>query len=553
MRAMPRPSWRLLRSEAVAGLPGAIGSVPDGMAASVLAGISPIHGLYASFAGPIAGGATASTRRMLIATTSAAALAGGSAVATLPQADREPALILLTLIAGGIMLAAGIARLGRYTRFVSHSVMLGFLSGIAINIVFGQLADLTGVAAQGRTSVQKGLYVLLHPGQIDVQTLVTGLLAIGIIVGLQKTKLRTVSALLALIIPTAIAAAAGWTVALVADVGTIPTGIPLPALPKLSYLSFHLVVGAASVAVIVLIQGAGVAETAPNLDGSLSDSNRDFLAQGAGNVAASLFQGQPVGGSVGQTALNLTGGARDRWAGIFSGIWMLLILGLFSGVVGEVAMATLAGLLIVAAFGALRPGEVASILRSGPTSQIALITTFLATLALPIAAAVGIGVALSLLLQVNQEAMDLRVVELHPAADGRLVEGPVPHDVPSRTVTMVDVYGSLLYAGSKTLQLRLPDPTGAERAAIVLRLRGRTSLGSTFFSVLGEYAGRLGAGGGRLFLSGVAPELYERMASAGLLARIPNLEVWQATTVVSESSLEAYDAARAWVADETAR
>jgi SulP family sulfate permease len=548
MRAMARPSWRLLRSDAIAGLPGAIGSVPDGMAASVLAGISPIHGLYASFIGPIAGGATASTRRMVIATTSAAALAGGSAVARLPEADREPALFLLTLLAGGIMLAAGILRLGRYTRFVSHSVMLGFLSGIACNIIFGQLPDLTGVTAQGRTAVQRGLYVLLHPGQIDVPTLVTGLLAIAIIAGLQRTKLRAVSALLALIIPTVIAAAAGWSVELVADAGSIPTGVPLPALPKLSYFSVDLLVGAAAVAIIVLIQGAGVAETAPNLDGSLPDPDRDFLAQGAGNIASSLFQGQPVGGSVGQTALNITAGARDRWAGIFSGVWMLLILVVFSGVVGKVAMATLAGLLIVAAFGALHPQEVRSILRSGPTSQIALITTFLATLALPIAAAVGIGVALSLLLQVNQEAMDLRVVELRPDTTGLLVEGPVPDTAPSRAVTMVDVYGSLLYAGSKTLQRRLPDPAGTDHAAIVLRLRGRTSLGSTFFSVLGEYAGRLGAGGGRLFLSGVAPELYERMASAGVLARIPNLEVWQATKVVSESSLEAYHAARDWLA-----
>ena len=547
MRAMARPSWRLLRSDAVAGVPNAIGAVPDGMAASVLAGINPIHGLYASFAGRIAGGATASTRRMIITTTSAAALAGGSAVARLPQADREPALFLLTLLAGAIMIAAGIARLGRYARFVSHSVMLGFLSGIACNIIFGQLPDLTGVTAQGRTAVQKGLYVLVHPRQIDVPTLVTGLLAIAIVAGLRRTKLQSISALLALAVPTAVAAAAGWGVALVADAGAIPTGIPLPALPKLSYFSIDLLVGAASVAVIVLIQGAGVAEAAPNLDGTLPETNRDFLAQGAGNVAASLFQGQPVGSSVGQTALNITAGARDRWAGIFSGVWLLLILALFSGVVGKVAVATLAGLLIFAAIRALQPGEVESILRTGPTSQIALVTTLLATLALPIAAAVGIGVALSLLLQVNQEAMDLRVVELHPGPDGRLVEGPVPHDAPSRAVTMVDVYGSLLYAGSKTLQRRLPDPAGADRAAIVLRLRGRTSLGSTFFSVLAEYAGRLGAGGGRLFLSGVAPELYERMASAGVLARIPNLEVWQATTVVSESSLEAYQAARDWL------
>src|SRR5688500_16803894 len=124
----PQPAT--LRQDAIAGVPGSVASVPDGMASAVLAGVNPIYGLYAAFAGPVGGGLTSSTRLMVITTTSAAALAAGSAIADVPEADRAEALFLLTILAGAAMLAAGLLRLGRYTRFVSLSVMLGFLTGI---------------------------------------------------------------------------------------------------------------------------------------------------------------------------------------------------------------------------------------------------------------------------------------------------------------------------------------------------------------------------------------------------------------------------------------
>ena len=92
----------------------------------------------------------------------------------------------------------------------------------------------------------------------------------------------------------------------------------------------------------------------------------------------------------------------------------------------------------------------------------------------------GIGLVISLLLQLNQEAIDLAVVQLQVDDEGRFVETPPPARLPSHTVVVLDVYGSLFYAGSRTLQVRLPDPSGAERPAVVLRLRGRTSLGATF-------------------------------------------------------------------------
>jgi len=260
---------------------------------------------------------------------------------------------------------------------------------------------------------------------------------------------------------------------------------------------------------------------------------------------SSLFRGMPVGGSVGQTAINVSAGARTRWAAIWSGAWMLVILAALSPLVAKVAMPTLAAILIFAAAGALRPSEVRTIMRTGRISQIAVTSTFLATLFLPVAAAVGIGVVLSLLLQLNKGAMDLSVVELVPAGHGRFTERPAPAHLPSDQVTILDVYGSLLYAGARTLQARLPDPSGSHAPAVVLRLRGRTSLGATFLKVSTEYAERLAEVDGRLYLSGLDPHIAERFRHTGRLEDAAR--IFEATPLVGESTEQARHAAQAWL------
>jgi sulfate permease, SulP family len=545
-----KPDRQHFGKDLVAGLPRSIGSVPDGMAMAVLVGVNPVHGLYASFAGPIAGGLTSSTQRMVITPTTAAALAAGSAVAGFDTDQRPEALFLLTVLAGLVMIAAGLLRLGRYTRFVSHAVMTGFLTGVAVNIICGQLGDLTGIAAQGPNAIAKALDVITHPGNINVASLLTGLAALAILFGLARTRWKMVGALVALIVPTlAVVIAGADSVARVEDEGAIPQQIPLPALPDLSLISIDLVVNALAIVVIVLVQGAGVSEAAPNADGRPSNMNRDFLAQGVGNLAAGLFRGQPVGGSVGQTALNVAAGARTRWAAIWSGIWMLVILIAFAGVVSKVAMPTLAAVLIFAAIGSIRPFELATIWRTGYRSQIALAATFTATLFMPVAAAVGVGVVLSLLLQLNQEAMDLTVVELVPTDDGRFREQPAPRALTSHQVTVLDVYGSLFYAGARTLQAHLPEVAGTRAPAVVLRLRGRTSLGATFFRILAAYAEQLAAAGGRLYLSGLDPDMATRLARTGRVTVTSPIRVFGATPVLGESTWAALHDAQAWVVE----
>ncbi|MDA0160409.1 SulP family inorganic anion transporter [Solirubrobacter ginsenosidimutans] len=543
-----RPEPGTLRSDAIAGVPGAVGSVPDGMASAVLVGVNPVYGLYASFAGPIAGGLTASTRLMVITTTTAAALAAGSAVDGFDAAKRPDALFMLTVLAGAIMVVAGLARLGRYTRFVSFSVMIGFLTGVAANIIFGQIPDFTGVSATGDFALEKAWYVVTHPDQIELASLLTGAGALVLLVGLARTRLAAFSAVIALVIPTLLTLSVD-SIARVEDEGKIPTGVPLPHLPDFGLaVDPNVLVGALSVAVIVLVQGVGVSEAAPNRDGPASEPNRDFIAQGVGNLASGLFRGQPVGGSVGQTALNVAAGARGRWASIFSGIWMLAVLVVFSGIVGRVVIPPLAAVLIFAAAGSLRSGAIGTILRTGLVSQIGFVSTVAATLFLPVAAAVGVGVTLSLLLQLNREALDLKVVRLEPLESGRFEESPAPAQLPSAAVTLLDVYGSLYYAGAKTLAARLPETAGAERPVVVLRLRGRTQLGASSLVVLDAYAERLAAVGGRLILSGVAPELVERLRRTGRSHLDAQVSVFAATEVVGDASDAAYREGQRWLA-----
>jgi sulfate permease, SulP family len=542
------PEPGTLRSDLIAGVPGAISSVPDGMASSVLAGVNPVHGLYASLFGPIGGGLTTSTRLMVITTTSASALAAGSAISSFSTEDRSRVLFLLTVLAGVLMILAGVFRLGRYTRFVPHSVMIGFLSGVGANIVFGQLSDFFGAPVTGDFPLARAWDLVTHLGRIDPGTTAAGSAALVLLLVLGRTRIGPYSSLVALVVPSiAVAIWGSDAIQRVRDVGEIPSGLPMPALPHLGDLTLGVLAGSFSVAVLVLIQGAGVSEAAPNPDSTRSNANEDFIAEGVGNVLAGLFRGQPVGGSVGQTSLNVAAGARGRWAAIFSGLWMAVILVAFSGIVGAVVMSTLAAVLIVAAIGSFRTGAVRAILRTGRNSQIGVISTFVATLLLPVAAAVGVGFTIALLLQMNQEAIDLRVVELVPDADGRLMQRPAPKQLAPRTAVLLDIYGSLFYAGARTLQAHLPDPSGSDHPAVVVRLRGRTMLGATSFEVLSNYAQRLAAVGGRLYVSGIDPALHRQMRRNKTVERAGDVQIYEASDLIGESSLEAYQAAQAWV------
>ncbi|MCK4898095.1 MAG: SulP family inorganic anion transporter, partial [Anaerolineales bacterium] len=337
-------------SDTVAGLTLGIESIPDAMASALLAAVNPIHGVYAVMLSTPVGALFASSVFMSVQTTSAMSLV----VASVPQVrgdDGTASLLALAIITGIIMVIFGLLKLGSLLRFVPHSVMAGFLNGIAILIILGQLGNLTGYDTQGANKIAQTFDLLQHLDQVHLRTLLIGIATILLIIILEKTRLKSFGIVAALIVASLLVPALGWdSVATVADIAEIPDSLPLPTLPPLSVFP-SLLIPALSLALVGLIQGAGVSQNYANPDGKYPDASGDFTGQGTANIAAGLFQGMPVGGSLSATALVHSSGAKSRFANIFAGITIAIALLLFGAAISAIAMPALAGLLIVVGFG----------------------------------------------------------------------------------------------------------------------------------------------------------------------------------------------------------
>ncbi|HKY42564.1 MAG TPA: SulP family inorganic anion transporter [Pyrinomonadaceae bacterium] len=545
-RLRPRAS---LREDGIAGLNSAVSSVPDGMASGILVGVNPIYGLYACMVGPIAGGIFSSTSLMIVATTSAASLSAGQALGGLEGEARDHALFLMVVLIGALQVLFGILRLGQLTRFVSYSVMTGFITGIAVLTILSQLPTISGYEpTAGNNKVTQTINLMSNLDRVNLWSLTVAVVTLALAILLPRTRLGSFGGLVAIIIPSTLVALFGLdSVQIVRDVGDIPSGIPMPHLPSFSALSFEVLTGALAVAVVTLVQGAGVSQSVPNPDGSRRSMSRDFVAQGAANAASGLFRGLPVGGSLSTTALTVISGARSRWAAIFAGLWMALLVIVFPRLVSYVAMPPLGVLLIIASVSTIKPSEALSIWRTGRPSRLAIITTFLSTLFLPIQAAVGFGVVLSALLYVNESSTDIAVVELVKRDDGLIEEHKPPKQLQSNKVTVLDIYGHLFYAGARTLARLLPRLNGAQNAVVILRLRGRTNIGATLVEVLANYADKLQEANGRLYLTGISEKAYEQVVRTGKLRLTGPVRAYEATPIVWQSTHEAVADARTWL------
>lgn len=541
-----------LRDDAVAGLGVAVANVPDGMANGILVGVNPIFGLYATLFGPLAGGLVSSTQLMVITTTAAASLTAGQALGALSGEARVKALMVMVILAGVIQMALGLLGLGRLARFVSFSVTTGFLAGVSVLLILSQLPTITGYAATGTNGVTKALDLFAHLGQVDAWSVGMAALAMALAILLPRTRLKGMGRLLAVAVPSVLVVLLGLHgVRIVADVGEIPRGLPTPALPSISDVSLHMVTGALSLAVVILVQGVGVSQSVPNPDDSRSSVSRDFVAQGAANAASGFFRGLPVGGSLSSTAVNVISGARTRWAVLFAGLWMAVIVVGVPGLVSKVAMPALGALLMLAGASSLKPHDILSVLRTGWPSRLASLTTFLCMLFLPIQAAVGIGVVLSALLYVNRSATEVTVVQLVERPDGRIEERACPRRLASNDVTILDIYGHLFYAGARTLEQLLPSPHGTERPVAILRLRGQATLGATLIDVLSHYGKELQQVGGRLYLTGLGEHVRDQLARTGTLHPDGPVRAHLATPIREEATRAAIADARAWLAQST--
>ena len=253
----PRVRARLdtLGQDGVAGLVLGVQSVPDALATGLLAGVNPIAGLNAYLVGTTVGALTTASSFMAIQATGAMSMIVADVPAIAGGPERSSALFTLAVMTGLVMLAAGLLRLGWILRFVSNAVMVGFINAIGVNIVLGQLADLTGYAADGANRIVRALDTVINAGQVHIPTLAVGLATIALILLLERTRLGALGLVVAVAVTSVVPCpSAGAGVATLHDIGVIPSSLPRPELPELGLVP-ALIVPALSLAFVGLDPG----------------------------------------------------------------------------------------------------------------------------------------------------------------------------------------------------------------------------------------------------------------------------------------------------------
>lgn len=508
-----RLSPKTLKADLSAGLTTALVAIPDGIASAILAGLNPIHGLYALMIGTPVAAILASSHFMYVANTGALAVATGSALGEFSGETKVQALIVLVVLVGLIQLALGLLRLGGLVRFVANAVLIGFMTGIAVRIILSQLGELNGYHAEGGNAVLRTLDWIAHLHRSDPWSSAIGLGTLALIVLLNRTRAAQLAMAIALVVATLVVGLVGLdSVATLNDTALIPSGFPALALPQWS-LVVAVFPAAAALAIIGLVQGAGVSKTIPNPDGSYPDISRDFSAKGAANIASGLFQGMPIGGAMSETAVSIKAGARSRWAGIFSGGFIILAVLLLADGIGYLAMPAIAALLVMAGIEAIKPARIGDVWHSGWEPRVILLSTFVATLLLPVQETVFMGVALSMLHFLYASSVDVRIVSMTPLSNGSFAEHPASARLQPGQTAVLAAYGSLHFAAAATLEKKLP--AAAPGACVILRLRGVQRAGSTLVTVIEQYAHTLRRGGATLMLAEVSPPLHAQLVKTG--------------------------------------
>ena len=501
-----------LGADLTAGITVALVTIPDAMATAILAGVSPINGLYSLMVGMPIAALLASSQFMVVATTGAIGVTLGSVLHDVAPDQIMSALVMLTILVGLFQLFLGFIKAGGLVRYVSNAVLIGFMTGIALNIILGQLGDFTGYYSEYSNKVVKAIDLVFHLGQIDGQTTIIGFITIGLILGIGRIKrLSNFSMMLALIGSSALVIVLGWTsVEVIKDIATIPSGFPRPVLPDLSLLP-RMLPGAIAVGIIGLVQASGVSKSVPNPDGNYPEVSRDFRGQGAGNLVAGFFQGIPVGGTMGETAVNVKTGARSRLANLFAAVFVIIIVLVFGSQVENLAMPAIAALLIVAGYESIKVDNIRDVWHTGWAPRSIMAFTFIMTLVLPVQWAVMLGVLLAMGQFIYQSSIDLRIVELVEQSDGTFVERAAPARLAANSIVVLQPYGSLFFAGASVLESKLPDPKDAAGAILIIRLRGLTQGGSTLVSVVERYAKKLHNNGAHLVLTELNDRVYEQL------------------------------------------
>jgi sulfate permease, SulP family len=545
-----RPRFR----DVIAGLVTGLFSIPEGMAYASIGGFNPVAGLYSGVVSTIVGSMFARTVLMVTTLTSALALTSQSVLTAAGLDPTDPANIAaLVLVAGAVMLLFGLLRFGAMMNFVSNAVMTGFTTGIALQIIAGVIHDSTGYRPDSDNTLGKFIEAVAHVGSWQLAPCLVAVATVTVWAVFHFIKpLEAFATLIALVVVTTavsvLALSRDVDVETVGDIAAIPNALPPLGIPNFAAMP-ELLAGGLAVALVGLAQAAGISAAVPNPDGTRPDTNKDFVAQGAANLAGGFFGALPTGGSLSRTGVAVSAGAQTRWTGIFAGIWLAALV-LVAGSLAElIPMPVIGGLILVIGLELVvgRWADIKLVLRTAPLSAVAMLITFAATTQLPLHTAILIGAITSLVLYCVEAAQSARLIALRPDTDG-WERAPVPDQLPDNEVTVLHYAGVGLFAEVPRIDEEWPKVADSRNAVVVLSMAALPDVPSSkVIQALTKWATDLQRNGGRLIIAGVSPKAEAVLGRGGIVDLVGADGIIGATPQVFGALDDAVERGRQWI------
>jgi len=525
-----QPGW--LRGDAVAGLTVWAVLVPEALAYATIAGVSPVVGLYAAPGALIFYAAFGSSKHLVTGPMAATAALSAAAVGQVAagKAGAFAALtVTLALVTGVLALAAGLARLGFVANFISEPVLKGFIVGLALTIIVGQVPKLLGVSKGEGDFFDQLWHLITHLGQAQGLTVLVGLGSLAVVLVLRR---------FAPVVPAPLVAVLAGILAVhifnldqhgLDIVGHINGGLPafgLPHVPSADYLK--LAGPAVGVMLVGFAEGLGAAKTYAARDGYQIDANKELIGLGAANLAAGLSSGMVVNGSLSKTAVNGSAGARTQASGLVVAVLTVITLLFLTGLFEDLPEATLAAVVIAALIELVDYKALAALWRAyssrlGKIYGFAARADFIAAMAAMLGVLIFdtlpgliIGVLDSVLLLIYRVSRPhVAVLGEVPGSGGQWADVAIhPEDQAVPGITVLRVEAGLFFGNADHVHDAISDAAAADGTrAVVLDCQTTPSVDVTAARMLNQLAADLGKRGVRLVLAGEIGQVRDMIAA----------------------------------------
>ncbi len=490
-----------LTSDLIAGLTVGVVALPLAMAFGIASGVTPQAGIYTAILGGFLVSLLGGSRIQIGGPTGAFVVI----VAGIIAQHGVSGLLMVTMMAGVILLFLALTGLGQAVRFIPRPVVLGFTNGIALLIASTQIKDFLGLRLAESPSEFFARMQLVAVSLHTVDGIAVGLaiVSLALVLFIPKWMPRVPGAIVALIAGTAAVAAFQLPVETIgARFGEIPGGLPSIAVPQFrADLILPLLPAALTVAILAAVESLLSAVVADTMTGDRHNSNAELFAQGVANLIVPLVGGIPVTGAIARTATNYRAGAKTPVAGIVHSVTLLGVVLLMAPLASYVPLATLAAVLFVVAYNMGEWREIGSIWRLDWADKSVWAITFALTVMADLTIAVETGIALAALLYIYRvtETTSVSTVTPEYIEDGRAHVLQDKH-IPAY-VTILRIHGPFLFGMTD----KLIDATAdLSRFApiVILRLRNMTAIDATGLHALEGFSDRLKRSGRTLVLCG---------------------------------------------------